>query len=187
MRHGLAACAAVVVLAGCGGDEPVAEPASGGAPTSSPSTPPGPPSATGPLYREPASLCAAADLRPLTELYPQVLDPIGDGPGLCRITLKSRDASLVASLDSNTFPEPSNAYYGYRGFRGDTEAYSDIQGVGTAAGWAPKDQGIWFMAYDRNVLLIIDIKHTDPRRKLPADAPEHVARVAAGTFARLPS
>ncbi|MEJ3743592.1 hypothetical protein WEI85_09915 [Actinomycetes bacterium KLBMP 9797] len=173
----------VALVSGCGGSEPAAPAA---APTSAAPTPTA--AATGPAYTQPASLCEAADLRPLTELYPkQPSKPIGDGPSMCMTRLESTADGLQVRINAIWMKRVRDGALAYGNLRREEayRNYTDISGAGGAAGWARTDDGLRLLTYDGNVVLTIDVTHIDKARPLPTDLPPRLARVAASVFANL--
>jgi hypothetical protein len=178
----LALTGLLLTVAGCGEAGPP------GAPPE-PSTPP-PPTATtdppGPVYRLSGSLCDKADLGPLEELWPRARTPLADTERLCTTARVSSSMTVSVTVDANLLPDAASvALYLETGRRLSPWPAKDIAGAGGDAFWAAKGSQAKLTAGHGNLILEVDVLGITDGEDLPDDIAERLARVAAGTFARL--
>jgi hypothetical protein len=185
------AIAALLAAAACGDADPAGDPDSGPVLT----LPPLPPSTTapattpadqGPTYAMTGSLCRRADLTPIAEIYPTADTPLADSARLCHISYSSPRSVVAFSLDAELFPDGRWAReYLDTARRKAPSQPTDIAGAGAAAFWFGDERAVELNSQHGNLVLQIQIEAIRDADKLPDDTPERLARVAAGTFARL--
>ncbi|MEH1013630.1 hypothetical protein V6U90_11020 [Micromonospora sp. CPCC 206060] len=186
---GLAALLLVGAGAACGRSEPepdAAGPSTDPAPTSAPTTtgPVGPGDVT---YTLPAKLCPAVDDAALAEIFPRDGGaPVLDIPGACGITRLAEGMTVGLNVDAELLKDGQWAQRFYEtGRRLARGTPTDIDGAGTAAFWTVEKNRIKLVTYHGNLALTLTCEPVAAAGRLPADVPQRLARVAAGTFARL--
>lgn len=189
--RGAAVLAAVALAAGCGGSEPatsgdkeivIPKPSETPAPAESSTAP-----RTGPVYKLSGSLCAKADQRAITEIYPkQDGPPMVDTEKLCVITWQTASQSLTLTLDADLRPDEQWA----RDFVAESRQRSkypvtDVAGVGAAAFWQEILAGeVRLTSYHGNLVLRVEAS-VNEKDGFPKDIQARVQRVAAGTYPKL--
>nr|MDT0659354.1 hypothetical protein [Micromonospora sp. DSM 115978] len=191
LRWAAVAVVALAAAAGCGG-------APDGGPDSGPvlTLPPLPPETTappttapadqGPVYVLTGTLCDRADVSALADLYPTADTPLTNSARLCA-TARSSDRSVVSlSIDAELLRDGRWAReYFDTSRRLAQDSPTDIPGAGSGAFWTGDERTVELFSFHGNLVLQIRLRTVRDADKLPADAADRLARVAAGTFARL--
>lgn len=188
----LALAAAVLVAAGGCGD---ADPSTGSGPDGVLTLPPLPSQTTaartssadqGPVYVPSGELCERADLAPIAELFPKADTPLANTARLCD-TSRSSDAMVVTlSVDAELLKDGrwAKEYFDTARRRAKTTP-TDVPAAGAGAFWTGDERTVELFSYHGNLVLQIRLHALRDQDRLPADTADRLARVAAGTFARL--
>lgn len=185
------AAAVLVAAGGCGDADPSTESEPGRALTLPPrpsqtTAAPAAPADQGPVYVPSGNLCERADLAALAEVYPKAETPLAATARLCD-TSRSSDTSVVTlSVDAELLKDGRWAKeYFETARRLAKTSTTDVPAAGAGAFWTGDERGVELFSYHGNLVLQIRLRVVRDQDRLPADAVDRVARVAAGTFARL--
>lgn len=190
----LAAAAIAVGVAGCspaGTDQGTGQPGAG---TSASPARADPTRATHPpdsdkVYALPKSMCVAADLSAMTDLYPQQEEkPLLDTARTCGTAVLSSTTVVSVEVRADLMPDARRARLLYETSRNQARnTPHDIAGAGTEAFWAGTETETKLTSYHGNLLLTITCATVRNQQTLPPDIADRMVRIAAGTFARLGS
>jgi hypothetical protein len=173
---------------GCSGSDPTTGSPATSAATAGPATttPPAPTLAADVTYTLPTKLCAAVDDRALKEIFPIDGEPVVDAAGVCGTSRASEAMRVSLSIDVKLLPNPKLGKQLYDSARRlATSTPTDLSGVGAGAFWTGDNNKVKLFSYHGNLTLTIICEPVSSKHQLPADVPQRLGRVAAGTFARL--
>lgn len=192
-RAGATLAAGVLLLAGavgCAGQDPGATKTTDPAATSTATAAGTTPTATtgaDVTYTLPASLCAAVDDSALKDLFPNDGGrPIADSGGLCATSRSSAAMAVSLSVDAELLPTAAAAKQYFDASRRLARSTpTDIPGAGSGAFWTGGAAKVQLISYHGNLVLTLSCEPVSSQHPLPGGVPERLARVAAGTFAKL--
>ncbi|MFI6761331.1 hypothetical protein ACIBF5_19560 [Micromonospora sp. NPDC050417] len=140
----------------------------------------------GPVYAPSGSLCERADLASLAELFPKAETPLANTARLCDTSRSSESMVVTLSIDAELLKDGrwAKEFFDTARRRAKT-APTDVPAAGAGAFWTGDERTVELFSYHGNLVLQIRLHALRDQDRLPADTPDRLARVAAGTFARL--